>query len=320
MEISLNNEENIIKGSKIIKNGGLVAFPTETVYGLGADVFNPIAIAKIFEAKQRPFFDPLIAHVDSLDKLKTVAIINDCRIEKIIDKFWPGPLTLILPKRENVPDIVTSGLNTVAVRMPNHDTALKLIKNSGTAVAAPSANPFGYLSPTKAIHVYEQLNNKIDMILDGGDCEIGVESTILDLTKEIPVILRPGGLPKEEIEKLIGKVDSFDRSVATPTAPGQLPSHYSPRKDLYILYNGINNNIDFKNSAYLSFGNYNNKEGFKVVKNLSKNKNMLEAAANLFSLLHELDKEDVEKIYVEKISDVGIGKAIMDRLFKASKK
>lgn len=314
------NKENILKAGEILKNGGLVAFPTETVYGLGGDVFNPTAIAKIFEVKKRPFFDPLITHIADMDMLLKLTYINDYKILKLIETFWPGPLTLVLPKKDIVPSIITSGLDTMAIRMPDNNIAIELIKNSSGAIAAPSANPFGYLSPTTAMHVYEQLGEEVDMIIEGGSCRVGVESTVIDMTKKIPIILRPGGLSKEEIEKVIGVVESFDRTTSSPTAPGQLPSHYSPRKPLHILYEGINNNIDFSNSAYLSFKESGLQYGFKKVEILSEKGNMLEAAANLFSCLHKLDKEEVDNIYVEKIDEIGIGKAIMDRLYKASKK
>lgn len=227
MAIYNPTEENLKRAGEILKKGGLVAFPTETVYGLGGNIFNPESIAKIFEVKNRPFFDPLITHIADKEMLYKLAIINDDRIEKVIDAFWPGPLTLIVPKREIVPSLITSGLDTMAIRMPDNKIALDIIANSTGAIAAPSANPFGYLSPTTSQHVQEQLGEKIDMVIEGGACRVGVESTVLDMTKEIPLILRPGGLEKEEIEKVLGKVEVLNRKVLNPTAPGQLPSHYS---------------------------------------------------------------------------------------------
>ncbi|MFH1198204.1 MAG: L-threonylcarbamoyladenylate synthase, partial [bacterium] len=182
MKLLKATEENIAIAADVIKNGGLVAFPTETVYGLGADGLNPIAAAKIFEAKQRPSFNPLILHIALIDQLETISITDNPAIEKLIHKFWPGPLTLVLPKKEIVPDIITAGNSTVAVRMPDHPVALELIKKAGRPIAAPSANSFSQLSPTSAEHVLKQLNNKVDVILDGGNCAVGVESTILHIS------------------------------------------------------------------------------------------------------------------------------------------
>ena len=194
-------EENIKLAGKIIKEGGLVAFPTETVYGLGANALNPYAVAKIFEVKKRPTFDPLIVHISKIEWLEKLTTQVDEKALKLIEKFWPGPLTLVLPKSNIVPDIVTAGLPTVAIRMPSHNVALALIENAETPISAPSANPFGYISPTTADHVERMLGDKIDLILDGGKCPIGIESTVLSLIDEEPKILRPGGLPVEEIEK-----------------------------------------------------------------------------------------------------------------------
>src|SRR4030043_2157115 len=199
---------SIRQAAGLIKKGGLVAFPTETVYGLGANAFNPIAVARIFEVKKRPHFDPLIVHVASqgdLDKLGS-EIPSDAK--KVMKQFWPGPLTIVLLKKEEVPEIVTSGLPTVAVRMPRHPMTLSLIELAGSPIVGPSANPFGYLSPTTAEHVRDQLGDQIDFILDGGSCEVGVESTIVSFFEKEPMLLRPGGVPLEEIEPIIGKVET----------------------------------------------------------------------------------------------------------------
>ena len=209
------------KATAIIKGGGIVAFPTETVYGLGADAFNPLAVARIFEAKNRPLFDPLIVHIADLSQMEALASRVDKRAGRLAGRFWPGPLTLIMPRSERVPDIVTAGLDTVAVRMPDHLIALELIRSSGTPIAAPSANRFGYISPTKAAHVLDQLGERVDMIIDGGDCSVGVESTIIKLDEGRNVILRPGGLPVEEIEAVIGPV-----AMATPV--GRKPGGAGP--------------------------------------------------------------------------------------------
>lgn len=314
-----NSRENIEKGAAIIKKGGLVSFPTETVYGLGGNALDPIAVAKIFEAKARPSFDPLITHISELEMLDKIADIKDNKIFDIIERFWPGSLTLIVPKKDIIPDLVTSGLETMAVRMPDHQTALQLIKASTGAVAAPSANPFGYLSPTTAKHVDEQLGNKIDMVLDGGTCRVGVESTVLDMTGERPIILRPGGISYEELLAAIPDVEIYNRTTATPTAPGQLKMHYSPIKPLYIV-NTLKEVSKREEAGALVFKTGSDIEGFAASEILSPSGNPVEAAANLFIALHKLDQSDIQCIYAEKIPEDGLGRAVMDRIYKASEK
>ena len=313
-----NTEENIHKGALILKKGGLVAFPTETVYGLGGNALDPSSVAKIFDAKQRPSFDPLITHIADLETLDRLADIKNKRVYDVIDKLWPGSLTVIVPKREIIPDLITSGLPTMAVRMPDHPTALSLIKQSTGAVAAPSANPFGYLSPTTASHVERTLGNKIDMIIDGGACRVGVESTVLDMTKERPLVLRPGGLSLEELQNVIGEVDVFNRTTVSPTAPGQLEMHYSPRKPLYIV-SSITEVKDRSGAAALLFREGPGIEGFGAAEVLSPGGNPMEAAANLFTALHRLDASPgTNRIYAEEVPPEGLGAAVMDRIYKAS--
>ncbi len=203
----MRDKELIHHAAEIIKRGGIVAFPTETVYGLGADAFNPLAVARIFEVKRRPSFDPLIVHVANPADVKKLVKEIPSNAKKLIERFWPGPLTVVLLKEEDIPDIVTAGLPTLAIRMPSHPMALSLIKESNSPIAAPSANPFGYLSPTTAEHVREQLGDQVDLILDGGPCPVGVESTIVSFLEERPRLLRPGGVSLEEIESIIGKVE-----------------------------------------------------------------------------------------------------------------
>ena len=210
----------IQKAAGIIQEGGLVAFPTETVYGLGADALNPYAVARIFEVKNRPTFDPLIVHVADIRQAEILVLKFPEKALKLIEKFWPGPLTLVLPKAPIVPDIVTSSLPTVAIRVPNHLMALELIRESGRPIAAPSANPFGQVSPTTVDHVRRSLGNKVDMILDGGPCAIGVESTVISFTGKEPALLRPGGVPLEDIQALIGKVIQAAGSSDKPQSPG----------------------------------------------------------------------------------------------------
>jgi len=309
--------KNINEAASMIKSGEVVAFPTETVYGLGADMNNETAITKVFEVKKRPLIDPLIVHITSREKLEEIAYIDDPRVELLIEKFWPGPLTMILPKKECVKDIVTSGLETVAVRMPNHPVAIELISRSSGALVAPSANPFGYLSPTLAEHVDEPFGDDIGMVLDGGACEVGVESTVLDISDKTARVLRPGKITAEDIEEIIGEVSQLNRHSKKPTAPGQFPMHYSPRTPLIILKND-ELPVDANESAFLGLSK--NRDGYRVSTVLSENADLEEAAHNLFIILHNLDKEDVSTIYVEQMPDSHIGKAIIDRLYKASKK
>ena len=309
------SREAIREGGLTIRGGGLVAFPTETVYGLGSSAFNPNAVARIFEVKRRPRFDPIIVHVADFKEVERICVKVDRRARMLIGRFWPGPLTLVLPKSRIVPDIVTAGLETVAVRMPSHPVALELIKEAGVPIAAPSANLFGHLSPTTAEHVKEQIGEEIDLIIDGGKCPIGVESTVLDLTGE-PAILRPGGLPIEEIEKVIGKVEISPIS-KVPRAPGQLPRHYSPRTTIKILKGEKPKVPEGIRAGLLAFKEPKDKPPFKMVKILSPLGDLREAAANLFSFLHELDKASLDIIYVEPVPEIGLGKAIMDRLRKA---
>jgi len=318
MSILAANNETIEFAAKIIKSGGLVAFPTETVYGLGADGLNPIAVAKIFEAKKRPTFNPLILHISNKKDLQIYAKINDARIEKLIDKFWPGPLTLVLPKNDIVPDIVTSGNPTVAIRMPNHSVALDLIDKSGCPIAAPSANKFGHLSPTEAAHVDKSIGDKVDVILDGGKCKVGVESTIIQVTNGKFLLLRPGGLSREEIEKEIGEVEVVSKFSIRPNAPGQLPFHYAPTIPLFFLTEELIEKFSNKKIGALFFEKAKNGNKFHSIKILSQKGDMKEAAANLFKFLHELEKESVDVILVEPVKEEGLGVAIMDRLKKGT--
>lgn len=318
MNITKANSESIQQAAGIIKRGGLVAFPTETVYGLGADGLNPIAVAKIFEAKKRPAFNPLILHISNKSWLKKFSAIQNGKIERLIEKFWPGPLTLVLPKTEIVPDIVTSGNPTVAVRMPNHPVALQLIEACGTPIAAPSANRFGYLSPTEASHVAKYLGDKVEMILDGGKSSVGVESTIIQFHEDEFYLLRPGGLSKEEIEKEIGKIKIGIIDQDKPTAPGQLLFHYSPQTPLKFFHKKYLD--EDKKIGILCFKENKIVFPFTQVKILSPAGNLREAAANLFSLLHDLEKENLDLILVEPVEEKGLGRAIMDRLRKATNK
>ncbi|MDR2029708.1 MAG: threonylcarbamoyl-AMP synthase [Treponema sp.] len=337
MEILSPTEAHIRRAAEALDAGLLVAFPTETVYGLGAEGFTIPALVRVFEAKGRPRFDPLIIHIadmaglDRLADLSSLAGTARARVELLCGRLWPGPLTLILPKRPGVPDIATSGLPTVAVRFPDHPVAQKLIRLSSGTIAAPSANPFGYLSPTRAEHVRDQLGERVDFILDGGRSPVGVESTVLDLSGERPRILRPGGLPRETIEALIGPVDLPGRDSGAPTAPGQLKSHYAPRTVLSLHSPEEMIALDYDPSGvYLFFAPGSRKawiaarreQGIPVppaqVWTLSETGDLRTAAANLFDLLHELDRLGASRIRAERAPPQGLGLAINDRLSRAA--
>ncbi len=313
-EILKPTEDALKKAASVIREGGLVAFPTETVYGLGANAFNANAVAKIFEVKRRPRFDPIIVHIADFNDVERLCLEVDERAKMLIRKFLPGPLTLVLPKSEIVPYIVTAGLETVAIRMPSHPVALKLIKAAKVPIAAPSANFFGCLSPTTAEHVAEQIGREIDLIIDGGKCPIGIESTVLELVEK-PTILRLGGLPLEEIEKVIGKLEISTLS-KRPRSPGQLQKHYSPRTPLKILEKDLVVSKDIK-AGLLAFTPPKDKLSFEKIEVLSVSGDLSEAACNFFSSLHRLDKAALDIIYAEPVPEIGLGKAIMDRLRKA---
>lgn len=304
---------DIQKAARIIQEGGLVAFPTETVYGLGADALNPLAVAAIFEAKNRPTFDPLIVHVADLRQAEILVHHFHPLALKLVEKFWPGPLTVVLPKSSIVPDLVTSSLPNVAIRVPNHPLALELIRESGRPIAAPSANPFGQVSPTTAEHVRRSLGDKVQMILDGGPCGVGVESTIVSFAGEKPVLLRPGGLALEEIEVVIGKVEIATGTPDRPQAPGQLLQHYAPRTPLKLTTPQPGPKAGW-------LGLKDPPQGFGAVEVLSQKGDLKEAAANLFAAMRRLDEKKLEVIYAQPVPNEGLGRAINDRLNRASRK
>lgn len=307
--------KDINKASEIIRGGGLVAFPTETVYGLGANALDSNAVAKIFEAKERPTFDPLIVHIAKIEDINRLSIQKSTYINVLAENFWPGPLTIVLEKSGLVPDLVTSGLNTVGIRIPDNPIALELINKSGCPIAAPSANKFGRISPTKAEHVQKQLPF-LECILDGGGTKIGIESTVIRLHDDGFQILRNGFITESDLIKHVPKSNKTDVNEVELASPGLLKSHYSPEKPVYIKGN-IPVEIDYSKAAYLSFyGEETNK--YKLVEYLSKNQNLTEAAANLFTVLHTLEDSDCEYIIADQVPMIGIGKAIMDRLSKAS--
>jgi L-threonylcarbamoyladenylate synthase len=309
---------SIEKAKSLLKQGQLVAIPTETVYGLAANALDKNAVIEIFNAKQRPSFDPLIIHIGSISEVSRYASHIPANAQKLMDIFWPGPLTVVLPKQEIIPDEVTSGLATVGIRMPSHPLALQLINQLDFPLAAPSANPFGYISPTTPQHVFDQLQSKIPMILDGGSCEVGVESTIIGFEGELPVVYRLGGLTIEDIRNICGEIKVETNSSSNPKAPGMLKSHYAPQKPLLLL-DDVTSDFSFDlSTAIIVFGAYKSR-GNEQVFNLSINANYKEAAANLFSFLRMLDADSsVNQIYAFLLPEVDLGLAINDRLKRAA--
>jgi L-threonylcarbamoyladenylate synthase len=307
------DDAEIARAARTLRDGGLVAFPTETVYGLGADATQATAVARIFEAKGRPRFNPLIAHVPDADGARAHALF-DHRAERLAAAFWPGPLTLVLPRRADcaVASLASAGLDTLAVRVPAHPLAQRLLRAVGRPVVAPSANASGRLSPTRAEHVRESLGARVDIILDGGPCDVGVESTILDLTRTPAVILRPGGIGREAIAEVIGDVTDAAPVTDRPSAPGQLASHYAPGTPVRLNARDV-----APDEALLAFGD-DVPPGAAVTRNLSLAGDLRAAAANLFAHLHALDRMDVAGIAVVPIPDRGLGAAINDRLRRAA--
>ena len=311
--------KDILKTKDYLEKEELVAIPTETVYGLAANALNSIAVAKIFEAKERPTFDPLIVHTHSLKEVQNLVTDIHPALLKLAERFWPGPLTLLLPKKDIIPNLVTSGLDRVGVRIPNHALTLELLTQLNFPLAAPSANPFGYISPTTAKHVEKQLGMKIPYILDGGNCTVGLESTIVGEENGEIIIYRLGGLSIDEIEAVVGKVSVQLNQSSNPKAPGQLKSHYAPKKPVYIgNLNELQAKYSDKKIGVIVFGNDITLNEKIVVKNLSSSNNYQEASANLFSFLRELDEADVDVIIAALLPEQGLGLAINDRLKRAA--
>jgi len=317
----MKDAEAIRQGAEIIRQGGIVAFPTETVYGLGADAYNPLAVARIFEVKRRPYFDPLIVHIAYPAHLKKLVKEIPSNAKKLTKKLWPGPLTVVLLKEEHIPDIVTAGLPSIAVRMPDHPMALSLIKQSKCPIAAPSANPFGYLSPTTAEHVREQLGDQVDLILDGGPCTVGVESTIVSFLDGKTRLLRPGGVSLEEIESVIGKVEISPIKEDKPSAPGMLSRHYAPRTPIVLDWSEKSlDSYKGRRIGLLAFRKPGTSLNFNRIEVLSKKGDLREAAANLFTAIRRLDDLKLDLILAESVPEVELGRAIMDRLRRATSK
>lgn len=333
-KIDINNidKSEIKKQAELLKKGKTVIFPTETVYGLGANALDEDAVKKIYEAKGRPSDNPLIVHIYNKEEVYNLAKNINEKAKIIMEYFWPGPITVILNKKDIVPYKTSGGLETVAIRMPSHSIAREIIKQAGVPIAAPSANISGRPSPTKADHVYEEMNGRVSGIVLGGDCNFGLESTVLDVTTETPMILRPGSITKEELEKVIGEV-LVDPSLARKEdndkakAPGMKYTHYSPDADVYIVSGNENDIIEKINSLVEE----NEENGIRTgVMCLEKNKDkykgevlslgntLEEVGCNLFHALRQMDKMNIDVVYSEEFSTYGVGQAIMNRLLKSA--
>lgn len=321
--IFTTNEQDIKQAADIIRNGGLVAFPTETVYGLGADALNAEAVAAIYEAKGRPSDNPMIVHISEFDDMAKLTAELSPDTHLMMENFWPGPLTMVVKKRDGVPDRTTGGLQTVAVRMPDSEVALKLIEKSGCPIAAPSANISGRPSPTRARDVIADMDGKIEAVIDGPDCRVGIESTVVDMTGDIPVILRPGILTAEEISKVLGKDVVYDKALSQkpedddfkPKSPGMKYKHYAPEADMIII-EGRHNNVKKK---MREIAEEKEKQGLKVGTILFEESAFEEAAHDFFSRLRDMDRDGVDVILAGALSeDNQVGFAVMNRMMKSA--
>jgi L-threonylcarbamoyladenylate synthase len=329
--------EKIRIAADFIKKGGLVAFPTETVYGLGANALNPKAVLALFEAKKRPLDNPPIVHVGNPKDVYRLVKKVPPKAERLMKAFWPGPLTLIFKRSEIVPDVTVASLDTIAIRMPRHNVALALIRESGCSIAAPSANLAGKPSPTSAKHVLDDLNGRIDAVLDAGSTHIGVESTVLDMTADPPQVLRPGGTPYEVLKKVLGRVELNPVAVADKAlpvekarSPGVKHKHYAPNADVIVVEGEVSAVIGKVKELAKFYAQKGNKVGIlatdetashykaDVVKSLGSRSDLTTIAKNLFRLLREFDSEDVDVIVAEGTPTEGLGLAVMNRLRKAS--
>lgn len=308
--------KSIKKASQFIKNGEIVAFPTETVYGLGANVFDDEAIKKIFVAKKRPLDNPLIVHISNIDQIESlVKKLNDCA-KKIIEKFFPGPITIVLEKNDVISELVSGGLNTIAIRMPSLELARKFIDECGVPLAAPSANLSGSPSPTSWRHVYNDLNGRIPCILKGPECDVGIESTVVDCTKNKPVILRPGIISLEDLQKIFPDVKIYKpRKIIKPKSPGMKYRHYAPKAKVVLIDSEedfAKHKFEKNNSAFIGFLKV---KGFKKFKRVN---DLRDYARNIFNFFRKCDEEKIETIFCQKVPEVGLGLAIMNRLTKAA--
>lgn len=310
---------DIVYARQLLKQGHVVAIPTETVYGLAGNAFDNQAVTSIFAIKNRPAFDPLIVHSDSIEKIQTFVRAFPEPARQLARQFWPGPLTLILPRTERVSDLVTAGLENVGVRIPNHPLTLQLLATLDFPLAAPSANPFGYISPTKAAHVVQQLGDQVTYVLDGGDCTVGIESTIVGFTGKQAIVYRLGGISVEAIEQLIGKVQITPHSSSNPQAPGMLKSHYAPRKPLYTEdLPALLNQYSAHKIGILAFEQPQPLIPSENQVILSAKGDVAEAAQRLFAGMRHLDALPVAVIFAELLPEQGLGRAINDRIRRAA--
>lgn len=312
--------KDIQKAIAILSAEKLVAIPTETVYGLAGNIFSEKAIKSIFETKKRPFFNPLIVHIPSIDALENIVSYVPEKAKLLADAFWPGSMTLVLKKQSVIPDLITAGKDTVAVRVPNHPVTLSLLKQLPFSLAAPSANPFGNISPTKPEHVEGYFKNNIDMILDGGACMNGIESTIIGFENDEPIIYRLGALALEDIEAVVGKLEIKNKKEVSPDAPGMLERHYAPSTRTFLTEN-ISEEIKKhlgKRIGVLTFKSdlKNNTITSQII--LSIKGDMAEAASKLYDAMHHLDHQNLDVIIAERFPDFGLGKSINDRLQRAT--
>lgn len=310
--------EAIAEAARLLRAGEVVAFPTETVYGLGADATNARAAARVFAIKARPAFDPLIVHLADAAQLSDVARAIPADARRLVARYWPGPLTVVLPRTPLVPDLVTAGLDSVAVRVPDHPVAHALLLAAARPIAAPSANPFGYVSPTTAAHVAAQLGDAVPLILDGGPCRVGLESTIVSFLDAQPALLRPGAVGLEALEAVLGPL-RIATDAPLPTAPGQLPRHYAPRTPLTLVGTPAEIPVGARAGAVLlAPGPVADSDGFAHVVTLSPSGDLDEVAAALFAALRALDTAGCARAYALGVPEHGIGRAIMDRLRRAT--
>lgn len=314
--------KDISKAVEILNREELVAIPTETVYGLAGNIYSEKAVKAIFEMKKRPFFNPLIVHIHSINQLEDLVKELPEKARILAKEFWPGSLTLVLKKKNTVPDLITAGKDSVALRIPDHPITLELLRSLDFPLAAPSANPFGSISPTTAFHVAEYFQNVLPLALEGGACSNGIESTIIGFENGEPILYRLGSIPLEAIENLIGKVHVKNKEELAPNAPGMLSRHYAPATTTY-LRNDVQKCIEeFPNSriGVLVFKNKIENDSITYQEILSKEGNLKEAASNLYAALHRLDKMNLDLIIAEKFPDFELGKSINDRLERATKK
>ena len=319
MSLPVISDEQFEKAVATLRDGGLVAFPTETVYGLGADATDTTAVAAIFDAKGRPRFDPIIVHLADAGQLPTVAAEPPELAEPLARAFWPGPLTMVLPRNESIPSIVSAGLPTVGVRVPDHPIASRLIAMCGRPIAAPSANRFGHISPTTTQHVRQQFGDRLDMVLDGGPCRVGVESTVVDLTGPIPRLLRPGGVTHEQLQEVVGTVEIYEGTQPidqAAAAPGMLARHYAPNTPLLLVETP--HDPPPPGSGLLTFTPPDSIDGWSLVETLSETGNLVEATAGFFAALHRLDDAGLDQIVAVAFPETGLGRALNNRLGRAA--